>query len=126
MIIFQSVVIAFHSVYRLHKLVFLALFLSKIFKILALNMGISTITKTKFSGCWVVFPIMAPSQASVKTTFEPSKVTKPYYSGGAGCVALDSTGRLLVTAYGDEVVFTDLVTGSELERIDTVCLKGLL
>ena len=71
---------------------------------------------------------MPSSQASLKTSFEPSKVVKPYFSGRAGCVALDRTGRLLVTAHGDEVVFTDLLTGTEVERIDSVysvsCVKA--
>lgn len=62
---------------------------------------------------------MAPPQA-LKTTFKAEKVIQPYYSGGAGCVALDNSGRLLVTAYGDEAVITDIETGAELARIDGV------
>ncbi|KAA8913625.1 WD40-repeat-containing domain protein [Sphaerosporella brunnea] len=60
---------------------------------------------------------MAPSQA-LKTTFKPSRVVQPFYSGGAGCVALDSSGRILVTAYGDEAVITDIESGAEIARID--------
>jgi U3 small nucleolar RNA-associated protein 13 len=68
---------------------------------------------------------MAPSQSQLKTTFKPSKVIQPYYSGGAGCVALDRSGRLLVTAYGDEAVITDLESGAEVVRIDGVSLSPL-
>ena len=66
---------------------------------------------------------MAPSQP-LKTTFRPSKVVQPYYSGGAGCVALDRSGRLMVTAYGDEAVITDIESGAEIARIDGVCREG--
>jgi len=62
---------------------------------------------------------MAPLQA-LKTTFKPSRVIQPFYSGGAGCVALDRSGRLLVTAYGDEAVITDIESGSAVARIDGV------
>jgi U3 small nucleolar RNA-associated protein 13 len=62
---------------------------------------------------------MAPSQA-LKTTFKPSRVIQPFYSGGVGCVALDRSGRILVTAYGDEAVITDIQSGAEIARIDGV------
>lgn len=64
---------------------------------------------------------MAPSQP-LKTTFKPSRVIQPYYSGGVGCVALDRSGRLLVTANADQAVITDLERGCELARIDGVGL----
>jgi hypothetical protein len=63
---------------------------------------------------------MAPSSA-LKTTFKATKTIKPFYSGGVGCVALDRSGRLLVTANGDEAVITDIENGAEVARIDGVC-----
>ncbi|CCX31824.1 WD40-repeat-containing domain protein [Pyronema domesticum] len=60
---------------------------------------------------------MAPSSA-LKTTFKATKTIKPFYSGGVGCVALDRSGRLLVTANGDEAVITDIENGAEVARID--------
>lgn len=68
---------------------------------------------------------MAPSQ-TLKTTFKPSKVIQPYYSGGVGCVALDRSGRLLVTANADQAVITDLERGCELASIDGVSLVATL
>ncbi|KAI5776888.1 WD40-repeat-containing domain protein [Geopyxis carbonaria] len=58
------------------------------------------------------------SQIPLKTTFEPTQVIQPYFSGGPGNTALDATGRLLATACEDEAVLTDLRTGAELARID--------
>lgn len=64
---------------------------------------------------------MAPPQAALKTTFEPSKVVQPFFSGGPGNVAVDETGRFLATVCEDEVVITDMETGQEMVRIEGVC-----
>ncbi|TGZ83249.1 WD40 repeat-like protein [Ascodesmis nigricans] len=62
---------------------------------------------------------MAPlPTAELKTSFTAEKTVQPYYSGAPGCVAVDTTGRILVTACEDEVVVTDLKMGVELERVE--------
>lgn len=65
---------------------------------------------------------MAPNQPTLKTTFTPSKVVQPFYSGGPGNVALDKSGRFLATVCEDEVVITDMETGQEMVRLEGVCL----
>ena len=52
------------------------------------------------------------------TTFEPERTIQPIYTGGD--VALDSTGRVLATCLGEEVLLTDLSTGEVLAKIDGV------
>lgn len=61
---------------------------------------------------------MAPSQTSLKTNFKPVKVIQPFYTGGK--VALDRSGRILVTTLNEDVLITDLETGDELARIEGV------
>ncbi|KAI9769575.1 MAG: U3 small nucleolar RNA-associated protein 13 [Candelina submexicana] len=56
------------------------------------------------------------SKAGIKTTFEPEKTIQPIYTGGS--VALDATGRILVTCLGEDVVITDLNTGEQLVRVE--------
>ena len=53
-----------------------------------------------------------------KTTFEPSPVIPPIYTGGA--VALSQDGRILATTLGEEALLTDLNTGAHLARIEGV------
>lgn len=57
-------------------------------------------------------------KAEYKTTFEPSRVIQPIYTGGA--VALGKDGRLLATCLGEEALLTDLHTGRQLARIEGV------
>lgn len=57
-------------------------------------------------------------KAEFKTTFEPSRVIQPIYTGGS--VALSQDGRMLATCLGEEALLTDLNTGSQLARIEGV------
>jgi len=59
-------------------------------------------------------------KADVKTTFEPSRVIQPIYTGGA--VATSDNGKVLATCLGEEVLLTDLTTGAHLARIEGVSL----
>lgn len=65
---------------------------------------------------------MAPSQISLKTNFKPVKVIQPFYTGGK--VALDRSGRILVTTLNEDVLITDLETGDELARIEGVSMHA--
>lgn len=60
-------------------------------------------------------------KADFKTTFEPSRVISPIYTGGS--VALSDDGRILATCLGEEALLTDLDTGSHLARIEGVSLE---
>ena len=53
-----------------------------------------------------------------KITFEPERIIQPIFTGGD--VALDVTGRILVSCLGEDAIFTDLNTGRFLARIDGV------
>ncbi|KAK3718300.1 U3 small nucleolar RNA-associated protein 13 [Vermiconidia calcicola] len=66
-------------------------------------------------------------RADTKTTFEPSRVIQPIYTGGS--VALSEDGKILATCLGEEVLLTNLETGEHLARIEgdgepitTICL----
>ena len=59
------------------------------------------------------------SRLHSKTTFEPHRTIEPLYTGGS--VVLDRSGQLLGTCLGEDVVLTDLNTGSRLARIEGVC-----
>ena len=59
-------------------------------------------------------------KADFKTTFEPSRVIQPIYTGGS--VALSEDGKLLATCLGEEALLTDLDTGAHLSRIEGVSL----
>lgn len=65
------------------------------------------------------------NKAEVKTTFEPSRVIQPIYTGGT--VATTSNGEVLASCLGDEALLTDLNTGAHLARIEGVsfCAKVL-
>lgn len=60
-------------------------------------------------------------KADVKTTFEPSRVIQPIYTGGT--VALNGNGRILATTLGEEALLTDLNTGAHLARVEGVSLS---
>lgn len=62
-------------------------------------------------------------KADLKTTFEPSRVISPIYSGGT--VALSEDGKVLATCLGDEALLTDLDTGARLARLEGVSLPNL-
>lgn len=53
-----------------------------------------------------------------KTTFEPSRVIQPIYTGGS--VALSEDGKILATCLGDEALLTSLESGEHLARIEGV------
>ncbi|KAK5164090.1 U3 small nucleolar RNA-associated protein 13 [Saxophila tyrrhenica] len=55
-------------------------------------------------------------RADVKTTFEPSRVIQPIYTGGS--VALDQHGQFLATCLGEEALLTSLDTGAHLAPIE--------
>ena len=57
-------------------------------------------------------------KAETKTTFEPSRVIEPIYTGGS--VALSPDGRLLVSCLGQDALISDLATGERLARIEGV------
>ncbi len=59
-----------------------------------------------------------PSRATITTTFDVERVIQPIYTGGD--VALDRSGRILVTCLGEEALITDLNTGNLLARIEGV------
>ena len=54
----------------------------------------------------------------IKTTFEPTTVIQPFYSGGS--VALGRDGRILATCLGEDVLLTDWTSGEQLLRIEGV------
>lgn len=58
-------------------------------------------------------------KADIKTTFDPSRVIQPIYTGGS--VALSEDGKVLATCLGEEALLTDLNTGAHLARIEGVC-----
>ena len=58
------------------------------------------------------------TSAKYLTTFEAENVIQPIYTGGD--VALDETGSLLATTFGEEALLTRLETGQLLARIDGV------
>ncbi|KAF2212607.1 hypothetical protein CERZMDRAFT_97105 [Cercospora zeae-maydis SCOH1-5] len=55
-------------------------------------------------------------KADVRTTFEPSRVIQPIYTGGA--VSLGQNGRILASTLGEDALLTDLNTGAHLVRIE--------
>lgn len=59
------------------------------------------------------------SRIAYKTTFDVDRVIQPIYTGGS--VALEESGRLLVTTLGEDALVTDLETGKQLVRIPGVC-----
>jgi U3 small nucleolar RNA-associated protein 13 len=63
-------------------------------------------------------------KAEFKTTFEPSKVIQPIYTGGS--VSLSEDGKVLATSVGDEALLTQLDTGENLGRIEGVSLQSQL
>lgn len=59
-------------------------------------------------------------KAEIKTTFDPSRVIQPLYTGGS--VALSQDGRILASCLGEDALLSDLVTGKHLARIEGVSL----
>jgi U3 small nucleolar RNA-associated protein 13 len=57
-------------------------------------------------------------KASVRTTFEPSRVIQPIYTGGS--VSLSEDGAVLATVLGEEALLTDLNNGRHLARVEGV------
>lgn len=53
-----------------------------------------------------------------KTTFSPSRVISPIYTGGD--VSLSEDGKILATCLGEDALLTDLDTGAQLARIEGV------
>lgn len=59
-------------------------------------------------------------KAETKTTFDPTRVIQPIYTGGA--VSLSQNGRILASTLGEEALLTNLETGAHLARIEGVSL----
>jgi len=59
-------------------------------------------------------------KADFKTTFEPSRVIQPLYTGGS--VALSRDGRVLATCLGEDALLSNLSTGEHLTKIEGVSL----
>lgn len=59
-------------------------------------------------------------KAEVKTTFEPTQVIQPIYTGGS--VSISQDGTILATVLGEEALLTNLGSGKHLARIDGVSL----
>lgn len=59
-------------------------------------------------------------KAELRTTFEPSRVIQPIYTGGA--VSLSQNGRILASTLGEDALLTDLSTGTHLARIEGVSI----
>jgi U3 small nucleolar RNA-associated protein 13 len=59
-------------------------------------------------------------KADVRTTFDPSRVIQPIYTGGA--VSLAENGRILASTLAEDALLTDLNTGAHLARIEGVSL----
>ena len=57
-------------------------------------------------------------KAELKTTFDPTRVIEPIYTGGS--VALSQDGRILASSLGEETLLSDLATGEHLARIEGV------
>ncbi|SMR55056.1 unnamed protein product [Zymoseptoria tritici ST99CH_1E4] len=55
-------------------------------------------------------------KADVKTTFEPSRVIQPIFTGGS--VSLSEDGKILASCLGEEALLTNLSTGAHLTRIE--------
>ncbi|GAB7349640.1 hypothetical protein MBLNU459_g0319t1 [Dothideomycetes sp. NU459] len=55
-------------------------------------------------------------KAELKTTFDPSRVIQPIYTGGS--VALSQDGRILASCLGEEALLSDLLSGEHLARIE--------
>lgn len=60
-------------------------------------------------------------KAELKTTFDPSRVIQPIFTGGS--VALSQDGRILASCLGEEALLSDLSTGEHLARIEGVSSK---
>lgn len=58
------------------------------------------------------------SRVATKTTFDIEQSIQPIYTGGT--VALDESGRILVTCLGEDAILTELGTGKQLARIQGV------
>lgn len=58
------------------------------------------------------------SRGRITTTYEVQNLIQPIYTGGD--VALDSRGEILASCVGEEVILTNINTGSFLARIEGV------
>lgn len=61
---------------------------------------------------------MAANKAPFKTTFEPSEVIRPIFTGGA--IALENGARILATTLGEDAVLTDIKTGKHITTVEGV------
>lgn len=59
-------------------------------------------------------------KAELTTTFEPTRVIQPLYTGGS--VALSDDGKILASCLGEDALISDLGTGEHLARIEGVSL----
>jgi len=58
------------------------------------------------------------NKAPFKTTFAPSEVIRPIFTGGA--IAIENDARILATTLGEDVILTDVKNGKHLARIEGV------
>ncbi|KAI1342011.1 WD40-repeat-containing domain protein [Xylariaceae sp. FL0016] len=56
------------------------------------------------------------NKAPFKTTFDPSEVIRPVFTGGA--VAIENGARILATSLGEDAILTDLKTGKHITKVD--------
>jgi len=59
-------------------------------------------------------------RVTVRTTFEASNVIQPIYTGGS--VSLSEDGRILATTLGEDAILSDLATGEQLARVESVSI----
>jgi U3 small nucleolar RNA-associated protein 13 len=62
-------------------------------------------------------------KADIKTTFEPSRVIQPIFTGGS--VSLSEDGKVFASCLGEEALLTNLSTGAHLARIEGVSADHL-
>ncbi|KAI1813984.1 WD40-repeat-containing domain protein [Poronia punctata] len=56
------------------------------------------------------------TKAPFKTTFAPSEVIRPIFTGGA--IAIENDARILATTLGEEVILTDVQNGRHLAKVE--------
>jgi U3 small nucleolar RNA-associated protein 13 len=61
-------------------------------------------------------------KADIKTTFEPSRVIQPIYTGGS--VSLSEDGTIFASCLGEEALLTNISTGAHLARIEGVSVSA--
>jgi hypothetical protein len=92
---------------------------AKLFRVSSRNLHVKVAVLELFDTPPATLPTPSMAyKAEIKTTFDPSRVIQPIYTGGS--VALSDDGRILATCLGEEALLTDLNTGAHLARIEGV------